>query len=125
MRQSDRGELTVEAERRITGVIRGLAEDQVDRGVDLNRMMRCDSCDIEKPPHGSSQYGAYALCNDCLLEFTLLLAMGEVDSVAEYMTKRPEDSPALLESRTGGDLEKSRRPLPKRTEKLMPSNEPC
>jgi hypothetical protein len=88
--------------------------------------MHCDSCDREKTPLGSSQYGAYALCNDCLLEFTLLLARGDVENVAEYMTKRPEDvtglpapPPARLES--AGAVQ----PLPKRSEKLLPSNEPC
>lgn len=84
--------------------------------------MRCDSCELEKSAHGSSQYGAYSLCNDCLLEFTLLLARAEVDNVAEYMTKRP-DEPVYLESAAERAEPSAVRPAPKRTEKLMPSNE--
>lgn len=127
MAQPDRAELSDEAEQRITEAVRGLAADRVDRGVDINRPMRCDSCDVEKSPYGSSQYGTYALCNDCLLEFTLLLARGEVDNVAEYMTKRPEDDdgPLHINSAPSTVEQSSLRSLPKRAEKLMPSNEPC
>jgi hypothetical protein len=123
--ESDRSDLSPAAEQRIGDVIRSLVDDHVDRGVDLGRPMRCDSCDLEKSPLGSSQYGAYALCNDCLLEFTLLLARGDIENVAEYMTKRPDDMslptppPHRLESTS------THHPLPKRSEKLMPSNEPC
>lgn len=129
MAATERSELTPEAEQRITTVIRSLADDHIDRGIDLNRPMRCDSCSLEKSALGSSQYGAYALCNDCLLEFTLALARGDVANVAEYMTRRPDDAdngaPALsdpvpLESRRSREL-----PVPKPGDKLMPSNEPC
>jgi len=126
---ADRGELTPEAQERITSVVKSLAEDRVDRGVDLSRPMHCDSCDVEKSPLGSSQYGAYALCNDCLLEFTLALAKGGVENVAEYMTRRPDgDPPDQLPANTDStlDVRSSRQPsLPRRGDKLMPSNEPC
>ena len=72
MSLSERADLSSEAEERIEEVVRSLMDDQVDRGVDLTRPMHCDSCDVEKSPLGSTQYGVYALCNDCLLEFTLL-----------------------------------------------------
>ena len=121
MAQGDRSELSPEAEQRITEVIRSLADDKVERGVDVTRPMRCDSCDVEKSPFGSSQYGAYALCNDCLLEFTILLARGEIDSVAEYMTKRPDDGPPLLDPRPANESS-GIRAVPR--QKLMPSNEP-
>ena len=124
MAHAEHGEFSPEAERRITEVVRSLAEDKVDRGVDLSRPMRCDSCDSEKSPLGSSQYGAYALCNDCFLEFTILLARGEVDSVAQYMTKRPDDGPTLLDVPPASEPTPVRS-IPKRREKLMPSNEPC
>ena len=120
MTQTERAELSPEAEQRIADVVRSLAEDKIDRGVDLNRPMHCASCDMEKAPLGSSQYGDYALCNDCLLEFTLLLARGQIDNVSDYMTKRV-DGPMPLD----GPLEPSSlRSMPKRAEKLMPSNEP-
>lgn len=128
MTETESSDLSLQAEERITEVVRSLADDHVDRGVDLNRPMRCDSCDVEKSPFGSSQYGAYALCNDCLLEFTLALANGDVENVAGYMTKRPEDSeepphastkPSLLEPRP------LRSDVRTRGEKLMPSKEPC
>lgn len=126
MVDSDPNALSPVAEQRITDVIRGLMDDHVDRGVDLTRPVHCDSCDLEKSPLGSSQYGAYALCNDCLLEFTLMLARGDVENVAEYMTKRPDDGTGfpLLPS-PNFETRASHHPLPKRTEKLMPSNEPC
>lgn len=126
MAQSDPNALSPSAEQRITDVVRGLIDDHVDRGVDLSRPMHCDSCDLEKSPLGSSQYGAYALCNDCLLEFTLMLARGDVENVAEYMTKRPdEESGLIMPPPTHFETHTSHQVLPKRGEKLMPSNEPA
>jgi len=89
--------------------------------------MRCSSCDMEKSPLGATQYGAYDLCNDCLLEFTLALARGDVENVAEYMTQRPDDPEAQppTESSSTAARTLSPSPLPKRSDKLMPSNEPC
>lgn len=130
MAVSDRADLSPEAEERITDVIRSLTEDHVDRGVELSRPMRCNSCDMEKSPLGSSQYGAYALCNDCLLEFTLALAKGDIENVAEYMTRRPDDGQEPRDPAPEGPRRLDTRPvvphsLPKRGEKLMPRNEPC
>lgn len=89
--------------------------------------MRCDSCDQDKPSAGSALYGVYKLCNDCLLDFTLALASGEVNSVADFMTRNADGSP-LLPPDSGGHLERSaslsRNPLQPR-DKLRPSNEPC
>ncbi len=127
MAVSEQAELTSEAEERIISVIRSLTEDRVDRGVDLNRPMHCSSCDLEKSPMGATQYGAYDLCNECLLEFTLALAKGEVENVAEYMTRRPEgpDGEPPVETAANISARASKGSLPKRGEKLMPSNEPC
>ncbi|MGI8968663.1 MAG: hypothetical protein ACR2GA_06130 [Chloroflexota bacterium] len=118
-------ELTNLAIERITRVVRSLADDRVDRGVDLARPMHCDSCDQEKPSAGSAVYGAYKFCNDCLLDFTLKLASGEAGTAAEYMTRRSDggtfapDLSLPREHRSG-----SISPLPAR-DKLMPRNEPC
>ncbi|HEX6506552.1 MAG TPA: hypothetical protein VF221_02875 [Chloroflexota bacterium] len=105
-----------------------MAEDRVERGVELNRAMHCDSCDHDKHAEGSALYGAYRLCNDCLLEFTLALASGTVDNVAEFMTRTPEEPGALPPSDLGGERGRhpvqQLNPLPGR-DKLMPSNEPC
>jgi hypothetical protein len=121
--RKERQELTPQAVDRITNVVRGLADDQVDRGVDLNRQMHCDSCGRDTSPNGSALYGTYKLCNDCLLDFTLKLASGEVDSVAEYMTKRDDNpTPTDLES-PRVDRSVSYQSLPGR-DKLMPSHEP-
>ena len=86
--------------------------------------MHCDSCDAERASAGSALYGIYKLCNNCLLDFTLALASGTVDTVADYMTRRtdgrdpaelaaPHERPAI-----------ARGPMPAR-EKLLPHNEPC
>jgi hypothetical protein len=120
----DQQELTEQARDRIVRVIRSLADDHVERGVDLARPFRCDSCGLEKSPAGSALYGSYHLCNDCLLDFTLQLASGRVDSVAEFMTKRDDELPP-----SDLDSHRDRRavslpPLQGR-DKLMPSNEPC
>jgi hypothetical protein len=98
----------------------------VERGVDLDRPMHCDSCNQERAAGGSALYGAYKLCNDCLLDFTLALATGKVDNVAEYMTRRTDDDPPVppdLESQRDRHAA-SLKPLAGR-DKLMPSNEPC
>jgi hypothetical protein len=125
---TERIDLSPEAEERIVGVVRSLADDHVDRGVDLGRPFRCDSCDVEKTPLGATQYGAYALCNECLLEFTLSLARGEIENVAEYMTKRPDESSSTLRSESAATASArsiANPPIPARGEKLLPSNEPC
>lgn len=86
--------------------------------------MHCDSCGLDKPPEGSALYGTYKLCNDCLLDFTLQLASGKVDNVADFMTKRDDElPPSDLESRLDRRAV-SLQPLQGR-DKLMPSNEPC
>jgi hypothetical protein len=130
MALTDRSDLSPQAVERISSVIRGLTEDNVDRGIDLTRPMRCDSCDCERSPAGASQYGAYALCNECLLEFTLALAKGDIENVAEYMTKRPETSATdsyddVEHSSAVYDTRPVRAPFGARSEKLRPSNEPC
>lgn len=127
MARRDQQELTDEAVTRITAVVRSLADDRVERGIDLSRPVRCDSCGLEKTSAGSALYGAYKLCNDCLLDFTIDLASGRVENVADFMTRRtdappsppPPDTPAEAERRSV-----SLNPLTGR-DKLMPSNEPC
>jgi hypothetical protein len=104
--------------------VRSLADDRVERGVDLSRPMHCDSCGLDKPPAGSAVYGSYKLCNDCLLDFTLQLASGKVDNVVDFMTRRDDNLPP-------SDLEspRDRRAISLQSlsgrDKLMPSNEPC
>lgn len=127
MPKRDVQELSPASVERITRVIRSLTEDRIERGIDLGRPMHCDSCDTEKPAAGSAQYGAYNLCNDCLLDFTLSLASGRVDNVSEYMMRKTDDSDSVPPSDLAGQLDRSGvpvRPLPGR-DKLMPSNEPC
>lgn len=124
MPKREHQELTPQSVDRITRVVRSLAEDRVERGVDLNRPMQCDSCGQDKPPAGSALYGSYKLCNDCLLDFTLRLASGEADSVADFMTKQDDGTPP---SDIDGQLDRRSvpfQPLQGR-DKLMPSNEPC
>ncbi len=121
-------ELSEESRGRIVRVVRSMADDRVERGVELNRAMHCHSCDQEKTAAGSALYGAYRLCNDCFLEFTLALASGNVESVAEFMTRTPDGTGALPPSDLGGGRDRQSiqqlNPLSGR-DKLMPSNEPC
>jgi hypothetical protein len=120
-------ELTELATERITRVVRSLADDRVERGVDLSRPMSCDSCDREKPSAGSALFGAYKFCNDCLLDFTLALASGAVDNAAEFMTRRSDGDEGLAGSDLSGQPERSVLsfgPIPGR-DKLVPRNEPC
>ena len=126
MAKHETTELTEQAVERITASIRSLIEDKVDRGIDLGRPVHCDSCDQDRPPNGAVVYGAYKLCNDCLLDFTLQLASGRATSVAEYMTRRPEDGGAMPSQLTEPhDLSSFSRPAIQPRDKLMPSNEPC
>lgn len=121
-------ELSEESRNRIVRVVRSMSDDRVERGVELSRAMHCHSCDQEKTSAGSALYGAYRLCNDCFLEFTLALASGNVDSVAEFMTRTPDASGALPPSDLDGGRDRQSiqqlNPLSGR-DKLMPSNEPC
>lgn len=84
--------------------------------------MACDSCGAEKPPQGASVYGSYKLCNDCLLDFTLRLASGDVDTVADFMTSRVEGTPP--DAVTGDRSTMPFTAFPAR-DTLRPSNEPC
>jgi hypothetical protein len=120
-------ELSQDAVNRIMRVVRSLADDRVDRGVDLNRTMRCDSCGQEKSPQGAAQYGAYQLCNDCLLDFTLALASNQVGNVAEYMTRKEEGGvdASVYESGQVRDRSPVMRGSLHVRDTLMPSNEPC
>lgn len=95
----------------------------MERGIDLNRKMHCDSCDLEREPFGGTMYGAYQLCNDCFLDFTLKLASGEIDNVADFMTTR-DDSPPPSDLENRRDRSSASMPFPGR-DKLMPRNEPC
>jgi hypothetical protein len=120
-------ELSDAATERITRVVRSLAEDRVERGIELSRPMVCDSCDREKPSAGSALFGVYKLCNDCLLDFTIALARGSVENVAEFMTRRLDDTEAASASDLTGQAQRSVLsfgPIPGR-DKLVPRNEPC
>jgi hypothetical protein len=121
--QQELSDLAVE---RITQVVRSLTDDRVDRGVDLSRPMHCDSCNQERASAGSSLYGNYSLCNDCLLEFTLALASGSVATVDGFMTRPSDDEgPPPSDFDTRRDVPAaSRSPLQGR-DKLLPRNEPC
>lgn len=118
-------EPTDEARARINRVIRSLAEDRVERGIDLSRPMHCNSCNQEKPAAGSALYGAYKLCNDCLLDFTMMLASGEAENVADYMTRRSDEGLSPSELSDPRDRPALGRSGLQPRDKLMPSNEPC
>jgi hypothetical protein len=88
--------------------------------------MHCDSCALDKASAGATVYGAYKLCNDCLLDFTVALASGRVENVAEFMTRVSGDGDGAPPTDLSGRLERS--PIPRPTlqprDKLMPRNEP-
>ena len=120
-------ELNEAAVDRITRVVRSLTEDRVERGIELARPMHCDSCGLEKPSAGSALSGAYKLCNDCLLDFTLALAAQRVQNVAEFMTRKYDDTLGTPPSEFSGH--RDRQSVQFNTfggrEKLQPRNEPC
>jgi hypothetical protein len=119
--QQELSESTIE---RITLNVRSMRDDRVERGVELSRPMHCESCGLDKPSGGSSHYGEYRLCNDCLLDLTLELASGRADTVIDFMTRQidgPSAEPQLLEDR---DRSTMRSTFPGR-DKLRPSNEPA
>lgn len=127
MARREQQELSQEALARITRSIRSLADDRVERGFDLSRSMHCDSCDQDKSSAGATTYGAYKLCNDCLLDFTLALASGQVENVVDFMTRRTDDDgsrlpPDLAEQRDRSTLAYN---SVHTRDKLLPSNEPC
>lgn len=125
MPKREQQELTELARERIENVVRSLVEDRVERGVDLARTMHCDSCDQDRSPAGSSLYGSYKFCNDCLLDFTLALASGSAENVVAYMTRR-SDGPEDLTSPTELNAVRDRQALPSRQprDKFMPGHEP-
>ncbi|MGI8827026.1 MAG: hypothetical protein ACR2JC_15560 [Chloroflexota bacterium] len=127
MAEQEPQELSQDALARIESVVRSLQEDRVERGVALAIPMRCDSCQDEKSSAGSAMYGAYKLCNDCLLDFTVALASGRVASVVEFMTRTsdgPDSAPPpdLSEQHERSSVKYNARLS---RDKLMPSNEPC
>jgi len=111
---------------RIQGVVRSMQDDQVERGITLASPMRCDSCGGEKPSAGSALYGAYKLCNDCLLDFTVALASGRVSNVADFMTRRTDEPSSIPPADLNEHRERSSVSYNSRLSRdsLMPSNEP-
>lgn len=123
MARREEQELSEGTVERITRGIRSLSKDRVDRGVEPDRPMRCDSCGAEKSGAGAARYGAYQLCNDCLLDFTLRLARGSVDNVVDYM-RRPDTGTPVSELTEPRERSVSLNPMPAR-DRLVPGNEPC
>lgn len=126
MARRDPQELSEEASARIARVVHSLIDDRVDRGVELGRPMRCDSCVQEKPAAGATVYGTYKLCNDCLLDYTLALASGRADSVSDFMTRRIGEPEHIVVSEPAEAPERhsvSLHPMHGR-DKFMPSTEP-
>lgn len=121
MATNDQQELSQEARDRITRSVRSLAEDRVERGLDVHRQFRCDNCGEMKEGAGASVYGAYKLCNDCLLDFSLRLAENKVGTIDDYMRREsdgtpPDFSPARDRPSVPGTI-------PARG--VLSSNEPC
>ncbi|HZS93941.1 MAG TPA: hypothetical protein VFA78_04030 [Chloroflexota bacterium] len=123
MARREEQELSEDTVDRITRGIRSLSDDRVDRGVELDRPMRCDACGLEKPGDGAARYGAYQLCNDCLLDFTLRLARGSVANVVDYM-RRPDSGEPVTELTEPRERSRAVNSLPTR-DRLVPGNEPC
>jgi hypothetical protein len=120
--QLDLNDSTIE---RITLNVHSMVDDRVERGIDLTRSMRCDSCGEEKPAAGSSLYGAYKLCNDCLLDLTIAIASGRVETVVDFMTNQVEgEAPPPASLAEERDRQTIARSALHSRDKLLPSNEP-
>jgi hypothetical protein len=71
--------------RELQAQTRQLVTNDDHRGVPASSRAFCDACQQPRPASGSAQYGRYALCNACVLEYVLAVAGGAAVSAGQYV----------------------------------------
>lgn len=60
-------------------------EDDVARGVPAFSRIFCDACQLARPAAGFIQYGRYAVCNACAIEYEVAHARGLLSTPGQYV----------------------------------------
>jgi hypothetical protein len=60
-------------------------DDDVARGVAVSNRIYCDACQRARPAAGFIQYGRYAVCNSCAIEYEVAHARGVISSPGQYV----------------------------------------
>ena len=79
------GKLSDNERKVITERIRGLRLEHMHVGISTQSMVICDNCRKVKPLVGSARYGPYRLCNDCALGYELAKAVGDIESIEDFI----------------------------------------
>ena len=79
------GKLSDNERKVITERIRDLRLEHMRAGISTHSMVICDNCRKVKPLVGSARYGPYRLCNDCALGYELAKAVGDIESIEDFI----------------------------------------
>ncbi len=67
-------------------VVEQMRLDDIEENPDsANEYFTCHACGEEKPLAGSVQYGAYRLCNDCVLLAEVGFELGQIKDIEELI----------------------------------------
>ena len=67
-------------------VVEQMRLDDIEENPDSeNEYFTCHACGAEKPLAGSVQYGAYRLCNDCVLLAEVGFELGQIKQIEELI----------------------------------------
>lgn len=60
-------------------------EDDIARGVPAFSLVFCDACQRARPAPGFIQYGRYATCNACAIEYEVARARGLLSTPGQFV----------------------------------------
>jgi transcription elongation factor Elf1 len=67
-------------------VVEQMRLDDIEENPDSEfEMFTCHACGSEKPLAGSVQYGAYRLCNDCVLYAEVGFELGQIKTIDDLI----------------------------------------
>ena len=60
-------------------------EDDVAKGLSVDKRLYCDACERVRPAAGFIQYDRYSVCNACAIEYEVARARGLTATAGQYV----------------------------------------
>lgn len=60
-------------------------DDDLSRGLEVDRRLYCEACERKRPAAGFIQYGRYMLCNACATEYEIAHAGGLATNIGHFV----------------------------------------
>jgi len=60
-------------------------DDDLSRGLEVDRRLYCEACERKRPAAGFIQYGRYMLCNACATEYEIVRAGGLAMNIGHFV----------------------------------------